>query len=452
MNFLQTFLAFMVAICLLVVVHELGHYLAARLCGVKVLRFSLGMGKVIFSRKIGKDQTEWALSLLPLGGYVKLLDSREEDLGNLTPEDMKREFNSQNVWKRMAIVAAGPLANFLLAIIFLMGLYMHGVPGAVTKLRAVAPDSVAAQAGLRGGDVVTAVNGEPVAIWSEFSWRVVQLTIDKAPITIEAQRTDTGGERKISAVIPFESLSARDLERDFLGRLGIAMARPVAQLGKVVPDGPAMRAGMREGDIVLAVDGQPLLDGLNFIELVRAAPGKPLRITLNRAGQKLDVTATPEAETSKGVTVGKLMVEVPLRPEMTVSRVGFGAAFVRAVQRTWDTAIISLQMFGKMILGEISWKNISGPITIADYAGQTARVGAVSYLSFIAFISISLGVMNLLPIPVLDGGLLLYYSFEILTGRAVSERAGKIAQQAGLAMLAVLMVVAIFNDIIRLIF
>ena len=453
MNFLQTFLAFMVAICLLVVVHELGHYLAARLCGVKVLRFSLGMGKIVFSRRFGKDQTEWALSLLPLGGYVKLLDSREDDLSNLPPEDLKREFNSQNVWKRMAIVVAGPLANFLLAIVLLMGLYMNGVPGAATKLRAVPQDSIAWQAGLRGGDVVTAVNGEPVLIWSEFSWKVVQLTVDKAPIRIDVLRgTPSGTDQAMTITIPFESLSARDLERDFLRKIGIAMARPPAQLGKVVPDGPAMRAGMREGDRVLSVDGKAMIDGLDFVETVRASPGKSLTVALEREGQKIDVVATPESEMVKDTAVGKLMVEVPLRPEVVVARDSLGSAIPKAVQRTWDTAVISIQMFGKMIAGEVSWKNISGPITIADYAGQTARVGAVSYLSFIAFISISLGVMNLLPIPVLDGGLLLYYSLEVLTGRAISERVGKIAQRAGLAMLAALMVVAIFNDIVRLIF
>jgi regulator of sigma E protease len=340
-----------------------------------------------------------------------------------------------------------------LAIVLLMGLYMNGVPGASTKLRAVPQDSIAWQAGLRGGDVVTAVNGEPVLIWSEFSWKVVQLTVDKAPIKIDVlRRTPGGADQAISITIPFESLSARDLEKDFLRKIGISMARPPAQLGHVVPEGPAMRAGMRDGDQVLAVNGRPMIDGLEFVEAVRSSPGKPLAITLQRDAQIMDVVATPEAETVKDATIGKLMVEVPLRPEVIVARDSFGAAIPKAVQRTWDTAVISIQMFGKMIAGEVSWKNISGPITIADYAGQTARVGAVSYLSFIAFISISLGVMNLLPIPVLDGGLLLYYSLEVLTGRAISERAGKIAQRAGLAMLAALMVVAIFNDIVRLIF
>ena len=455
MNFLQTFLAFMAAICSLVVVHELGHYFVARLCGVKVLRFSLGMGKIVYSRRFGADQTEWAISLLPLGGYVKLLDSRENDLSDLPPEELKREFNRQSVWRRMAIVAAGPCANFLLAIVLLMGLYIQGVPGAVTKLRAMPENSIAWQAGLRGGDMVTAVNGEPVLIWSEFSWKLIQLTVDKSPIQIEVLRPDAtslSGMKTHIIMMPIESMSAHDLEKDFLSKLGIALARPPAQLGKLVPDGPAMKAGLQQDDLILSVNELPTSDGLAFVEMVRSSPGKPLLVKILRKQQTIEVLLTPETEMVKGVAIGKIMAEIPLRPEIIIAKDAADTALIKAIQKTWNTAVVSIKMLWKMVVGEVSWKNISGPITIADYAGQTARVGAVSYLSFIAFISISLGVMNLLPIPVLDGGLLLYYSVEVLTGRPVSERAGQIAQRAGLAMLAALMVVAIFNDIVRLIF
>ncbi len=454
MHLLQTILAFMVAIGLLVVVHELGHYFAARLCGVKVLRFSLGMGRIVYSRRFGADQTEWAISLLPLGGYVKLLDARNADLSTMSPEDQSREFNRQSVWRRIAIVSAGPLANFLLAIILLIGLYMNGVPGASTKLRAVPENSIASQAGLRGGDRVTAVNGEPVFIWSDLNWKVVRLTMEKGPIELAIFRRDADSpEGRIHLLkLPLESLSAGDLEKDFLRKIGITMARPPAQLGKVVPEGPAMRAGLLEGDFVVAVDGKPVIDGLDFVEIVRASPGKPLNLSVLREGQKLELPVTPDSDTSRNQAVGKIMAEVALRPETVISRESFIPASLKAIQKTWDTAVISIKMLSKMIIGEVSWKNISGPITIADYAGQTARVGTISYLSFIAFISISLGVMNLLPIPVLDGGLLLYYSVEVLTGRPVSERASKMAQRVGLAMLAALMLVAIFNDIIRLIF
>jgi regulator of sigma E protease len=230
------------------------------------------------------------------------------------------------------------------------------------------------------------------------------------------------------------------------------MAMPPARLQKVLPDGPAMKAGLRDGDVIRSVNGRKLSDGLDFVETVRNAPGQALKITYQREERILETVIIPDVKIVKNRDVGIVRAEIPLQPEMTVSHNTVGTALFRAVERTWDTSIVSIKIIGKMIIGEVSWKNISGPLTIADYAGKTARVSAISYLAFLAFISISLGVMNLLPIPVLDGGLLLYYSLEILTGRPLSERAGKMAQRAGLAMLAALMVVAIFNDIVRLIF
>ena len=454
MTILYTVFAFLLAIAVLVVVHELGHYVAARLCNVKVLRFSLGMGRVLYSRTFGKDQTEWAISLLPLGGYVKLLDSRETDVSELSADELRREFNNQSVWKRMAIVIAGPLANFLLAILLLIPLYMNGIPGATTRLRAVPENSIAWQAGLRGGELVTAVNGEPVVIWSELNWKIVKLAVANAPIHLEVLRAEavaSPGE-KYTAVIHDGQVTAANLETNFLRKAGLAMAMPPARLQKVLPDGPAMKAGLRDGDVIRSVNGRKLSDGLDFVETVRNAPGQALKITYQREERILETVIIPDVKIVKNRDVGIVRAEIPLQPEMTVSHNTVGTALFRAVERTWDTSIVSIKIIGKMIIGEVSWKNISGPLTIADYAGKTARVSAISYLAFLAFISISLGVMNLLPIPVLDGGLLLYYSLEILTGRPLSERAGKMAQRAGLAMLAALMVVAIFNDIVRLIF
>jgi len=455
MQFLQTFIAFLVAIGLLVVVHELGHYLVARWCGVKVLRFSIGMGKVLYSRRFGKDQTEWAISLLPFGGYVQMLDAKDkgQDLSDLPPDELKREFNSQNVWRRIAIVIAGPASNFILAILVLTALYIYGIPGASTKLRAIPENSIAWQAGLRGGELVTAVNGEPVRIWSEFSWKVVQAAVDQIPVQLEVLRNDSAapdGTKTAFLTIPVDSLSAKDLDKNFLRKIGIDLARPRAQLGQIVPDGPAMRAGLQEGDFIDSVNGQSVIDGLALVELVRASPDKPLRLSGVRGGQPFEATVTPEAHTDSAVTTGRIQAEVPLGVEMAVASDSMFVALHKAVIRTWDTSVLSVKMIGKMVVGEVSWKNISGPITIADYAGKTSRIGPVSYLSFIAFISISLGVMNLLPIPVLDGGLLLYYSMEIVSGRPISERAGMIAQRAGLAMLVSLMLVAVFNDIARL--
>ncbi len=454
MNLLQTALAFIVALGILVTIHELGHYLVARLCGVKVLRFSVGMGKVIFSRRLGRDQTEWAISILPLGGYVKMLDAREADLKDLPPQDLQREFTRQSVWRRIAIVAAGPLANFLLAIALFAGLYVKGIPEPAPKLRAVPEASAAYQAGLRGGELVTAVNGEPVRIWSDLRWKLVQLALEKKPAELDVRRplADSVATTPVSVSLQLADLTPQDLEGDFLTKLGIELARPPAIIGKVLPDGVGMRAGLQQGDVIQSVNGIRVADGLAFVDLVRASPGKPLRLHGLRGREPFDLQLVPEAQSgNNGNAIGRIKVEVALAPDMVVASDPPLTALWRATQRTWDTSVLTLKMLGKMVIGQVSWKNITGPITIADYAGQTARTGLISYISFIAFISISLGVMNLLPIPVLDGGLLLYYSLEVLTGKPVSERFGDMAQRAGIGILMTLMAVAVFNDIIRLI-
>ncbi|MFL9880372.1 RIP metalloprotease RseP [Herbaspirillum rhizosphaerae] len=454
MNLLHTLLAFAVALGTLVVVHELGHYWVARLCGVKVLRFSVGMGRVIYSRRFGRDQTEWALSILPLGGYVKMLDAREQDVSDMSAQDLKREFTRQSVWRRIAIVAAGPLANFILAILLFAGLFMHGIPEPVPKLRPMATQTAAYQAGLRGGETITAINGVAVQAWSEVRWELMQHVLEKTPARLDVERINkgvSGGKLLDSVNLPLDSISSKDLESDFLAKLGLSLARPPAMLGKVM-DGPAMQAGLQKGDLILDVNDVPIKDGLALVELVRASPGKPLSLHGIRGQSEFRIQVTPDTLSDNGQTIGRIKVEVPLAPEMIVVSDAPWTAIAKGAQKTWDTSAMTLKMIGKMIVGQVSWKNITGPITIADYAGQTAKVGLVSYLSFIAFISISLGVMNLLPIPVLDGGHLLYYSLEILTGRPVSERFGEIAQRAGLGILMTLMIVAAFNDIVRLMF
>jgi regulator of sigma E protease len=458
MNLLHTLLAFFVALGTLVVVHELGHYLVARWCGVKVLRFSVGMGRVVWSRRFGRDQTEWALSILPLGGYVKMLDAREQDIEDIPEADLKREFTRQSVWRRIAIVAAGPIANFLLAILLFAGLYIHGIPEPVPTLRAAASQTAAAQAGLRAGDRITAINGEAVQVWSEVRWKLMQLVLEnghggqlRARLDVERPNPDGAGKLLNTVSLPLSAVSSNDLEGDFLAQLGLALARPPAILGKIM-DGPAKAAGLRTGDLVQRIDGVPVQDGLAFVEKVRESAGKSLALQGLRDGQPFDLVVVPDsvADSASGKQIGRIKVEVPLAPEMAVVGDGPISALGKGAQRTWATSVMTIKMIGKMIVGQVSLKNITGPITIADYAGQTARVGLVSYLSFLAFISISLGVMNLLPIPVLDGGHLLYYALEILTGRPVSERFGEIAQRAGLGILMALMLVAAFNDIVRL--
>jgi regulator of sigma E protease len=435
----------------LIVFHELGHYLVARLCGVKVLRFSIGMGKVVWSRRFGPDQTEWAISALPLGGYVKMLDAREGELAGLPESDLKREFTRQNVWKRIAIVAAGPAANFLIAILLFAGLFMHGIEEPSSKISVRDAGSAAAHAGLQSGDIITAINDQPVQAWSELRWQFIQSAIDKHDIRLAAERPGAG---RVAATVPASALAGLDLEDDVPAQLGIGFARPAPVVQQVVPGRPAERAGLRAGDLLLAVDGVKVSDGIAFIDIIHASLGKTVQVELQRAGQPLMLSVTPQAEqakTSKGtVTVGKIGASIALQPDMINVPSSPLTALGKAVSKVWDTCTMTLKMIGKMITGEASLKNVTGPITIADYAGQTARMGAVSYLGFIAFISISLGVMNLLPIPVLDGGHLLYYSLEVLTGRSVPERVGEIAQRLGMGLLLTLMLLAVFNDVARL--
>jgi regulator of sigma E protease len=457
MMLLQTLIAFIVVLGILVVVHELGHYWVARWCGVKVLRFSVGMGKVVWSRRFGPDQTEWALSALPFGGYVKMLDAREQNLTQLPPEELKREFTRQNVWRRIAIVAAGPLANFLLAILIFAGLYTYGIPEPTPRLREVPENTAAFQAGLRGGELIVSVNDEPIQIWSDLRWKIAQHAVENEPVRLGVVRAQglpsvsPDAEPAETLVLSLDSLTTEDLEKDFLAMLGVDLARPAPVLGKILPGGPAERVGLKSGDLIEQVNGAPIKDGLAFVELIRASAGKPLAMAGTRKdGEKFEVSVVPEAHEKDGVSFGRIQAEVPLAPEMIVASLPMLQSVEKAVVKTWDTSVLTLKMIGKMIVGEVSWKNITGPITIADYAGQTARIGLISYLSFIAFISISLGIMNLLPIPVLDGGLLLYYSLEVLTGRPVSERFGDLAQRAGLGILMTLMIVAMFNDIARL--
>ncbi|MEO8600902.1 MAG: RIP metalloprotease RseP, partial [bacterium] len=322
------------------------------------------------------------------------------------------------------------------------------------NIRVVPEQSVAYKAGLRGGERVTAVNGEAITLWTDLRWRIVQLAIDKKSANLYVSRpdpADSKGTLLSTITVPLDSVTAKDLESDFLGRLGISLAMPPAVLGKIMPDGPAMQGGLQEGDLILAVDGKPVVDGLALIELLQSSANKSLQLTGKRAGRDFAATVTPEGQTRGDRIIGKIKAEVSMIPAMVTVRAEPIDAIVKGANRTWDTSVLTLKMLGKMLVGEVSLKNITGPITIADYAGQTARIGIVSYISFIAFISISLGVMNLLPIPVLDGGLLLYYFVEVFTGRPVSARFGEIAQRAGMGILMTLMLLAVFNDIVRLI-
>ncbi|MBL8471016.1 MAG: RIP metalloprotease RseP [Rhodocyclaceae bacterium] len=452
MNLLYYLAAFAVALGTLIVVHEYGHYLVARLSGVKVLRFSMGFGRPLVSRRWGKDATEWSIGVFPLGGYVKMLDERE---GPVPSEELPRAFNRQHVAKRFAIVLAGPVANFLLAIFLYWCLYLYGMD----ELRAIvarpSAGSVAEQAGFRDGESIRAVDGISVSTWQDFRWQLLQKAFDKRVVSVETM--DTQNHIEIRRV-DLSAIDTRELERDPLGYLGLMPFRPhvPAVVGRVEPGSAADQAGMRIGDQVLAIDGQQIADFGDLARIVSAAAGRSLQLEIARDGTKLGFAVTPREVEDRGRRIGRIGVapqeDVGLRERLFV-RVHYGpvAALSRAAEQTWDTSVFSLAMVGKMLTGDVSLKNLSGPVTIADYAGQSARMGGTYYLRFMALISISLGVLNLLPIPLLDGGHLMYYLLEIVKGGPLSERVMEIGQQIGLAVLAMLMALAFYNDINRLV-
>jgi len=451
MNFLTTIVAFAFALGSLIVVHEFGHYLAARLCNVKVLRFAVGFGRVIFSRRYGKDQTEWALAAFPLGGYVKMLDERE---GEVAAQDLPRAFNRQSVYRRFLIVVAGPLANFLLAIFLYWLIFMHGVPGMKPVIGAVAPESPAAQAQFAVGETIVKVGGEAVTTWQEARWVLLKYAVDRASVAMELQNEHAEIHfRKLD----MSGLKPADLDGDFLRVLGFSRLQPPLPpvIGRIIPGGAADRGGVLAGDEITAVDNVAVKRWDQLVAAISASPERELVLDIKRASSMLKLKVTPEAAVENAARIGRIGVGVrvdadAMRQYMVEVRYTPWTSLGHALQRTWETSVFSLRMLGKMIIGEVSLKNLSGPITIADYAGQSAQIGWISYLAFIALISISLGVLNLLPIPLLDGGHLMYYMLEIIKGSPVSTRLMEVGQNFGMGLLFLLMAFALYNDITRL--
>jgi regulator of sigma E protease len=451
MSFLQTLLAFIVALGILIVVHEYGHYLVARLCGVKVLRFSVGFGRPLFTKRIGLDKTEWVIAAIPFGGYVKMLDERE---GPVEPGELERAFNRQSVWKRFLIVVAGPTFNFLFAILVYAGLFMYGLPEARPVLAEPPPGTLAAAAGLHAGATVRAIDGEPVATWQDVRWRVLQLALQREPVHLETQ--DERGQVS-AATLELRDFSSDAVETDVLEQVGLRLYRPPLEpvLGMLIAGGPADRAGLKEGDRILRADGEPVDSWEAVVKAVRARPGAPLRLALERGDTSLTIEVVPDAVAAAEGRIGRIGAAPRVPPshaERMLIRVQHGplASFGKAIAKTADIALFSLKMLGKMLVGEVSWRHLSGPVTIADFAGQSAQMGWVSYVTFLALISISLGVLNLLPIPLLDGGHLMYYAIELVKGKPVSERVMELGQRVGLALLLVMMAFAFYNDFNRL--
>lgn len=452
-NLLIILPAFLVTIGILVAIHEFGHFWVARKLGVKVLRFSIGFGKPLWKR-LGKDQTEYVIAALPFGGYVKMLDERE---GAVDPAEKHLAFNNQSVWKRMAIVLAGPLANFILAIfIYFMIFSVVGNP-AMKPFVEAAPDTPAAMAGVRAGDRITAVNQIPVESWEEARMTLLEEYL-KSPLLALGVETPDGNPATRSLDLSGQSLLKE--EGDFLKKSGLEFWAPSKDvyLGQTLPNSPAAKAGVKLGDVVEAVNGKKPESAQAFVSMIQSHPDEPLELKVRRDEGVVLLTMTPARKVLDdkrevgqiGAGVGDAPTLEALKQLEFIQHFGPIDAVVRGFSKTWQMSLVTLKLMGRMLTGDVSIKNISGPVTIAKFSGETAQAGLPYYLGFLAIVSISLGVLNLLPIPMLDGGHLLYYLIELVKGSPVSEKFEEFGLRFGMAIVACVMVLALYNDFMRL--
>lgn len=461
-----TLLAFVITIGIIVTIHEYGHFQVARWCGVKVLRFSIGFGKPLWRKSFGADKTEYVLAAIPLGGYVKMLDENELKAERENSEeveapqvqyseaDLARAFNRQPVYKRIAIVLAGPLANLLLAILIYWFLLMQGVVGMRPIIGQVQADSLAAKANFTSGEIIKTIDGEAVSTWSEAGWAFLEAALENK--TVEVKATNESNELH-QHKLNLEGLG-QDAEVDILKKIGLEIFRPAIfpVIEQVIADGAAQKAGLQAGDKVLSIDGQKIETWNQVVNVVKANPERELHFELARQQATVKLVVTPNAVKENNGLVGKIgaavkVDESQLEKMLIKQHYSVINSLTMAVAKTWKTSIFSLKMMWYMVTGKTSWKGISGPVTIASYAGESAGLGVGAFLSFIALVSISIGILNLLPIPVLDGGHLMYYMAEIVKGSAVSEQTMLWGQKIGFVLLGLLMTLAIFNDINRIV-
>jgi regulator of sigma E protease len=453
-----TVVAFLVALGLLIAVHEYGHYRVAVACGVKVLRFSVGFGKPLL-RWQPKNQrngqtTEFVIGAFPLGGYVKMLDEREAPVA---AEERHLAFNTQSLRARAAIVAAGPLANLLLAVLLYAVVNWAGVQEPRAILASPVPGSVAEAAGLRGGELVRRAGYagdelQPVRSFEDLRWLLTQGALDGRDVRLDLELPQGGRSRDV--LLALSHLGAAEADAQLFRRIGIAAPWTQPVIGDVMAGGAAEKSGLHKGDIVQQVGDVPVIDAQQLRDLIRASVQgrQPLRRTwrVERGGAVLDLDVVPELRQEGGVAVGRISAYVGAPPEFVTVRHGPLDGLWNGAVRTWEVSVLTLRMMGKMVIGEASLKNLSGPLTIADYAGKSASLGLTQYLVFLALISVSLGVLNLLPLPVLDGGHLMYYLWEGVTGKGVSDAWMERLQRGGVAVLLVMMSIALFNDVTRL--
>lgn len=444
---MQTLLAFIFAILILVSLHEFGHYIVARLCGVKVLRFSVGFGKPFFTRKRG--DTEWCLAPIPLGGYVKMVDTRE---GEVAQADLPYAFDKQHPAKRIAIVAAGPLTNLALAVLLYGLSFSFGVTEIRPYVGTVEPDTIAARAGFQSGDRIQSVNSTPVADWGSAQTEIA-LNLEAGKVAVAVQTAS--GAQTVRTIDAAGTEEAGKIAKN-QGYIGLMPFKITTVIGGVEKGSPADKAGLKTGDKLTAADGKPITSWQEWANLTRQSPGRKIALTYERDGQARTANIRPDTvERSDKTLIGRVgllpqsdkawdrQIRRNYRPSVVRA---FGMGWEKTVSHSWTT----VKFFGKLISGNASASHISGPLTIADIAGQSAELGLQSYLEFLALVSISLGVLNLLPVPVLDGGHLVFYTAEWIRGKPLGERIQNIGLRFGLALMMLMMAIAFFNDITRL--